>query len=96
MAALSKLATALHTWSDATYTDPPAVATMLDATLGTAGGQAASSPRNDDLAGLTAQVQAALARLQTTVNAAVNDRDVKYQTLQAARDAVAQVVADQP
>jgi hypothetical protein len=96
VAALVPLSTALRGWVDATYPDPPNVAAMLDTAIGTASGQAASYPRNDDLAGITAQVQAALARLQTTVDTAVRDRDAKYQTLQAARDAVAAVVADQP
>ena len=96
VAGLVPLSAALRSWVDATYPDPPNVATMIDSVVATASGQAASSPRNDDLAGLTTQVQAALTRLQATVDAAVRDRDAKYQTLQAARDAVAAVVADQP
>ncbi|GAB3061320.1 hypothetical protein GCM10027053_24500 [Intrasporangium mesophilum] len=96
IASLVPLSTALRSWVDATYPDPPNVATMLDAVVASATGQAASNPRNDDLAALTSQAQAALTRLQTTVDAAVRDRDAKYQTLQAARDAVASVVADQP
>jgi hypothetical protein len=96
VAGLVPVAAALRGWTDAAYPDPPNVASMLDAAVAAASGQAASSPRNDDVAGVTAQVQAALARLQTTVDAAVRDRDAKYQALQAARDAVASVVADQP
>ena len=96
VAALVPISSALRGWVDAAYPDPPNVASMIDVAIATASGQAASNPRNDDVAGVTAQVQAALARLQTTVDAAVRDRDAKYQTLQAARDAVASVVADQP
>ena len=96
VAGLVPISAALRAWTDAAYPDPPNVAAMLDTAVAAASGQAATSPRNDDVAGVTAQVQAALARLQTTVDAAVRDRDAKYQTLQAARDAVASVVADQP
>jgi hypothetical protein len=96
VAGLVPISAALRGWADAAYPDPPNVASMLDAAVAAASGQAATNPRNDDVAGVTAQVQAALARLQSTVDAAVRDRDAKYQTLQAARDAVDSVVADQP
>jgi chromosome segregation ATPase len=96
IAALKTLADALHGWSDATYPDPPAVGTLLDAVVGSATAQAAANPRVDDLASMTTQVQAALARFQATVDAANRDRDAKAAALQAAQVAVTQVLADAP
>ena len=96
MAGLPNLSTDLHGWSDAAYSDPPNVGGMLDTLLATASGQAASTPRTDDIAGQVAQLQSAVSRLQTTVSAAARDRDAKYATLQTARATVAQVNEDQP
>lgn len=96
IAALKTLADALHGWSDTTYTDPPAVAALLDAVVGSATAQAAANPRVDDLGSLTTQVQTALARFQATVDAANRDRDAKASALQAAQDTVTQVLADAP
>jgi hypothetical protein len=96
VAAIAPLAAALRGWADAAYPDPPQVAAALEALAANAASQATATTRADDLAALTAQVRAALERLQRTVDAAGHDRDAKYQTLQAARESVAKVVAEQP
>jgi hypothetical protein len=96
VASLVPLAAALRGWSGAAYTEPPQAAAVLDSLVAAAAAQAASTPRHDDLTALTGQVQAALRRLQTGVDAATTDRDDKLRTLQDARDAVAQALAEQP
>ncbi len=87
---VAALASALHGWSDSILTDPPQIAVVLDGIVQTARAQRAAEPRADDLPGLTAQLRAALDRLQSTTTLATQERDAASGALQ---DAIAQIAS---
>ncbi|MDM7853878.1 hypothetical protein [Cellulomonas alba] len=96
VAGLPSVATALKGWSDATLPDPATVGVLVDQVVASAAAQRATAPRHDDIAGLVAQLDAAIARLGTSVAAAVADTNAKRAALDAARDDVETVNGEAP